>query len=55
MITFLFWNIKNNPIQSIIARLALRHEVDVIMLAEYNIEVDKLLSELNNLTGSKQV
>jgi hypothetical protein len=52
MITFLFWNIKNNPIQSIIARLALRHEVDVIMLAEYNIEVDKLLSELNNLTGS---
>ena len=51
MITFLFWNIKNNPIQSIIARLALRHEVDVIMLAECDIAPATLLLTLNESTN----
>jgi hypothetical protein len=50
MISFLFWNIRNNPIQSIVANLALRHEVDVLMLAECNIAPD-ILSTLNDLTG----
>jgi hypothetical protein len=53
MISFLFWNIKNNPIQSIIARLALRHEVDVIMLAECDdIPPCILLSKLMQHTGN---
>ncbi len=50
MTSFLFWNIKNNPIQSIVANLALRHEVDVLMLAECNI-APEILSTLNDLTG----
>jgi hypothetical protein len=52
MTSFLFWNIKNNPIESIIARLALRHEIDVIMLAECNIAPYILLSELKEYNGS---
>jgi hypothetical protein len=47
MTSFLFWNIRNNPIQSIIANLALRHEVDVLMLAECNIAPATLLLALN--------
>jgi hypothetical protein len=46
-ITFLFWNINKKPIQSIISNLALRHEVDVIMLAECTIPRGTLLSALN--------
>jgi len=52
MVSFLFWNIKNNPIQSIITRLALRHEVDVIMLAECDIAPYILLSELKKHNGN---
>lgn len=52
MVSFLFWNIKNNPIQPIIANLALRHEVDVIMLAECNVAPANLLSILNESTDN---
>jgi hypothetical protein len=52
MTSFLFWNIKNNPIESIIARLALRHEIDVIMLAECNIAPATLLLTLNESTDN---
>jgi len=45
--TFLFWNINRRPIQSIIRKLALRHQVDVIMLAECEIQPGTMLSVLN--------
>ncbi len=49
MTTFLFWNLKEKPLQAIIARLTLRYEVDVLMLAEYddNIPLDNLIRMLN--------
>lgn len=52
MTSFLFWNIKNNPIESIIARLALKYEVDVLMLAECNIAPATLLLTLNESNDS---
>jgi len=51
MTSFLFWNIRRNPIQSIVANLALRHEVDVLMLAECGIAPDILLSNLSDSTS----
>jgi hypothetical protein len=50
--TFLFWNICKRPIQSIIRRLALRHQVDVIMLAECDIPPEIMLSSLNQYIGN---
>ena len=47
MISFLFWNINRNSIQQSIVRLARRYEIDVLMLAECQIEPGILLSELN--------
>jgi len=47
MITFLFWNINRKHLQRSIASLARRYEVDVLMLAECQIEIGILLRELN--------
>jgi hypothetical protein len=47
MVSFLFWNINGKALQRSIARLARLYEVDVIMLAECEIEADTLLGELN--------
>lgn len=47
MITFLFWNLKRNPLQEIVASLAMRREVDVIMLAECTIPPAVMLKSLN--------
>lgn len=49
MITFLFWNINNNPLHDNIVRLVQKHHVDVVMLAEYdnNIPEGNLLYLLN--------
>jgi len=49
--TFLFWNINRRPIQSIIRKLALKHQVDVIMLAECEIQPGTMLSILNQDTN----
>ncbi|MDQ1328981.1 MAG: hypothetical protein QG641_2267 [Candidatus Poribacteria bacterium] len=49
-ITFFFWNINKKPIQSIIRKLALYHQVDVIMLAECDIHPGTMLSVLNQDT-----
>ncbi|MDE0140815.1 MAG: hypothetical protein OXN19_05020 [Caldilineaceae bacterium] len=51
MMTFLFWNIKKNPLQKIIGDLAEIHEVDVFILAECEIEQSVLLTELNSRPG----
>jgi hypothetical protein len=47
MTSFLFWNLKRKPRQSLVAKLALSYEVDVIMLAECIIPIDVLLRSLN--------
>jgi hypothetical protein len=46
-ITLLFWNIRRNPIEAIVAELARRHEVDILILAESNINPAVLLETLN--------
>ena len=51
MMTFLFWNIKKNPLQKIIGDLAEIHEVDVFILAECEIARSDLLTELNSRPG----
>lgn len=49
MTAFLFWNVNSQPRSGMIANLAHRHEVDVIMLAECSISPALLLSELNSV------
>lgn len=48
MATFLFWNIGRKSLEISIANIALKYDVDVIMLAECTIPVDKLLVKLNS-------
>lgn len=50
-ITFLFWNICKNPIQDTIANLCRHHKVDVLMLAESEIDSNVLLLSLNSKTA----
>jgi hypothetical protein len=47
MVTFLFWNIKKKPLQVLIANLARKHQVDILMLAECDIPPGTLLLGLN--------
>lgn len=49
MTTFLFWNLKRKPLQNIIANLAIRHQIDIIILAECIIAPSVLLKALNPL------
>ncbi len=48
MTSFLFWNINRENIQQRIVNLTRRYKVDVLMLAECEIDIDILLSELND-------
>lgn len=52
MINFLFWNINRKPLEKIISNLTLKHQVDVLVLAECQIPVEIMLSALNQ--GSAQ-
>jgi exonuclease III len=52
MINFLFWNLKNKRLEPIIAKLALKYEVDILMFAECIIIPDELVSILNKSTGN---
>ncbi len=47
MVSFLFWNINKRPIQGIISNLVVRHQVDILMLAECEIPVAVMLQTLN--------
>jgi hypothetical protein len=47
MTTFLFWNIRQKPLEAVIANLAHRQAVDVLMLAECAIAPGALLKTLN--------
>jgi len=47
MITFLFWNIKKQPLENVVANLAWQHQVDVLLLAECKISSSEMLQTLN--------
>lgn len=47
MLTFLFWNLANAPLASSVARLAKRHHVDILILAECSIDQLHLTRILN--------
>ena len=44
MLTFLFWNLNGKPLQHTLAKLAARHQVDVLILAECVITPPVLLA-----------
>lgn len=47
MATFLFWNMQRKALSETLFRLAHRHEVDVLMLAECGLSPDAVLGVLN--------
>lgn len=53
MMTFLFWNINKKPLQNTIGELAEIHEIDVLILAECEIERSDLLMQLNSISGPR--
>ncbi len=53
MMTFLFWNINKKPLQNTIGELAEIHEVDILILAECEIERSDMLRQLNSSPGPR--
>jgi len=51
MLTLLFWNLKDMPLTSSIVRIAFVHAVDVIMLAETQLDPTETATALNAATG----
>lgn len=47
MLTFLFWNINRKPLSDAIAKIAEQESVDVLILAECEIEASTVLRTLN--------
>jgi len=47
MVNFLFWNINNNHSADIIAKIAKKHEIDIIMLCECKSKSADVLDKLN--------
>ena len=47
MVTFLFWNTNQKPLENRIANLAVEHKVDVLMLAECAVPAGRMLQTLN--------
>ncbi len=47
MAKFLFWNLQGKPVTENIVRLARRHDVDMLMFAEFSLSPADLLSALN--------
>lgn len=52
LVSFLFWNVFKQPLETRIARIAAAHSNDVIMLAECEMEPSVLLAALN-ATGTE--
>lgn len=46
-LTILFWNTNNKPLQNQIANLVRLHNVDILILAEFGVEVETMLEVLN--------
>jgi exonuclease III len=51
---FLFWNLNNQPVPHLVKEVARRNDVDVLVLAECEISVGTLLTELNAQTPDFQ-
>lgn len=47
MTAFLFWNLKNKPLQEIISSIALSYDIDVFIFVEFSIDNYDLLEELD--------
>jgi hypothetical protein len=47
MLTFLFWNLNGRPLHPLVARLAQRESIDVLVLAECEVAYFDLLNTLN--------
>ncbi len=47
MATFLFWNIARKPLAEVVARLAVRHQADIVLLAESELSPAQILVALN--------
>jgi hypothetical protein len=47
MVTFLFWNLNKQPLTGLLTNLAVKHEVDVLVLAECSIPTVQMLEALN--------
>lgn len=45
---FLFWNLNNKPLAETLARLAFAHDIDVLMLAECDLNPGGVLNALND-------
>lgn len=50
MLTILFWNIKKRPLESLIAEIVEAYSVDILLLAECDIESSAMLEELNAIS-----
>lgn len=53
MVTFLFWNINQKPLENLIVGLVEEHQADVLMLAESEISHDVMLKSLNRNAESE--
>jgi hypothetical protein len=51
MVTFLFWNLRNKPLDSRIARMAISYGVDIFVLAECMISPAEVLDSVNQHAG----
>lgn len=51
MLTFLFWNLHNKPLQRSVINLTHKHNVDIVILAECRIDPSYLLVALNQHTN----
>ena len=52
MITFLLWNLNKKPLTERIARLAERHDIDILILLECEIPTPQFLETVNARTSS---
>ena len=52
MLNFVFWNIDERPIESLLAQLVHEHSIDVLCLAENASDPSKILAEIKSTTGS---
>ena len=50
-ITFLFWNVKQQPLRERVARLVVAHSVDVVILAECAMSSAVVSRAINDATG----
>lgn len=52
MYTFLFWNLNRKPLTESIVRIAVRYEVDLIILAENTTSSAKIVSTINTYSSA---